>query len=262
VTGFVSIVGAGPGDPDLLTVKAARRLADADLVLYDALVSGESLRLATRAHCFFVGKRAGLPSIRQEAIHRILIAAARAGRRVVRLKAGDPFVFGRGGEEALALACADVPYEVVPGVSSAIAAPALAGIPVTHRGFASGFAVLSGHDPAAWGPMVDAIPPESMTLVVLMGLGSRAPIAERLLQRGWPRATPAAVLLASSTPNSASWVGTLSELGTATLPDAGRAPGTLVVGRVASLASAIGSSARADLAFLSDDDAPARASGA
>ena len=133
-TGFVSLVGAGPGDPDLLTQRAVRRLAEADLVLYDALVSPEVLPLASRAQCLSVGKRACRPSISQEAINRCLVRGARRGKRVVRLKCGDPFVFGRGGEEAIALAAAGVPFEIVPGVSSALAAPALAGIPVTHRG--------------------------------------------------------------------------------------------------------------------------------
>ena len=132
--GFVSLVGAGPGDPDLLTRKAADRLADADLVLYDALVDPATLALAPTAQRVFVGKRAGRPQVRQEFIHWLMIRAARAGKKVVRLKGGDPFVFGRGGEEGLALAAAGISFEVVPGVSSAIAAAALAGIPVTHRG--------------------------------------------------------------------------------------------------------------------------------
>jgi uroporphyrin-III C-methyltransferase/precorrin-2 dehydrogenase/sirohydrochlorin ferrochelatase len=117
--GLVSLVGAGPGDPGLLTRRAAARLARADVVLYDALVEPAALRLAPRAHCFRVGKRAGRPSVSQRAIERLLVRAARAGKRVVRLKCGDPFVFGRGGEEAQALAAAGVPFEVVPGVSSA-----------------------------------------------------------------------------------------------------------------------------------------------
>src|SRR5262249_23081210 len=134
MTGFVSLVGAGPGAADLLTLKAARLLAEADLVLYDALVSPEVLDLAPRAQRFFVGKRARRKAMAQETIHWLMIRAARQGKRVVRLKCGDPFVFGRGGEEALALTRAGIPFEVVPGVSSAVAAPALAGIPVTHRG--------------------------------------------------------------------------------------------------------------------------------
>src|SRR5512140_121969 len=132
MSGLVSLVGAGPGDPELLTLRAARRLAEADLVLYDALVAAEALALAPRARRFFVGKRPGRPGIGQEAIHHLMILWARRGRRVVRLKCGDPFVFGRGGEEVQALVAAGVPVEVVPGVSSALAAPALAGIPLTH----------------------------------------------------------------------------------------------------------------------------------
>jgi uroporphyrin-III C-methyltransferase/precorrin-2 dehydrogenase/sirohydrochlorin ferrochelatase len=232
----VSLVGAGPGDPAFLTRRGAERLAEADLVLYDALVSGELLALARRAHCFFVGKRAGLPSVKQETIQRMLIEAARLGKRVVRLKAGDPFVLGRGGEEALALEAAGIPYEVVPGISSALAAPALAGIPVTHRGLATGFAVVSGHDEAAWAPALASLEPGALTVVVLMGLGGRAAIAARLLERGWPAGTPAAILLAAGTPRAHTWTGTLAGLGAAELPaELGGAPGTLVVGAVAAL---------------------------
>jgi uroporphyrin-III C-methyltransferase/precorrin-2 dehydrogenase/sirohydrochlorin ferrochelatase len=238
MTGFVSLVGAGPGDPDLLTVKAARRLGEADLVLYDALVSPEALALAPRAHTFRVGKRAGLPSISQEAIHRLMIDGARQGKRVVRLKCGDPFVLGRGGEEALALEEAGVAYEVVPGVSSALAAPALARIPVTHRGLASGFAVLSGHSPEAYEPILSSLAPGSLTLVVLMGLATRADVAAALLARGWSPATPAAVLLAAGTRDAAAWTGALGELADAPLASEGGAPGTIVVGEVVSLARA------------------------
>ena len=138
VTGHVSLVGAGPGDPGLLTRTAIARLRAADLVLYDALIDDRILRYARRAQRFFVGKRAGRHAMTQAAIQALMIRAARRGRRVVRLKGGDPFVFGRGGEEALALQHAGVPYDVVPGISSAIAAPASAGIPVTHRGVAVG----------------------------------------------------------------------------------------------------------------------------
>jgi uroporphyrin-III C-methyltransferase/precorrin-2 dehydrogenase/sirohydrochlorin ferrochelatase len=235
--GFVSLVGAGPGDPDLLTVKAIRRLEEADLVLYDALVSGEVLRHARRAHCFFVGKRAGRPSVKQETLSRMLVQAARHGKRVVRLKAGDPFVFGRGGEEVLALAEAGIPHEVIPGISAALAAPALAGIPVTHRGLASGFTVVSGHSEEAYRPVLMAVRPETTTLVVLMGLGTRARLVEQLLAVGWSGTTPAAVMLAASTPRAHTWVGTLAELPDAPLPDLD-APGTLVIGQVVSLAAA------------------------
>ena len=125
--GFVSLVGAGPGDPELLTLRAVARLREADLVLYDALAGREAQSLAPRARWFYVGKRARRRSIAQETIERLMIRAAQRGERVVRLKCGDPFVLGRGGEEALALARAGVPYEVVPGVTSAVAGPALAG---------------------------------------------------------------------------------------------------------------------------------------
>src|SRR5919106_2980655 len=144
--GRVSLVGAGPGDPELWTVRGLRRIEEADLVLYDALVDAESLRRLTNARCFCVGKRAGRASVRQETIHRLMIRAAREGKRVVRLKGGDPFVFGRGAEEALALAQAGIACEVVPGVTTAVAAAELAGIPVTHRGIASAFLVLAGHN--------------------------------------------------------------------------------------------------------------------
>ena len=146
VNGRVALVGAGPGDPGLLTRRAVARLRAAELVLYDALVDERILRFARRAQRFFVGKRAGRHAMTQEAINALMVRAARRGRRVVRLKGGDPFVFGRGGEEALALQRAGIAYEVVPGITSAIAAPAAAGIPVTHRGVSTAFLVVSGHD--------------------------------------------------------------------------------------------------------------------
>ena len=235
--GLVSIVGAGPGDPGLLTRRAASRLAHADLVLYDALLDAEVLRLAPRAHCFYVGKRAGRPSVSQRAIERLLVRGARRGQRVVRLKCGDPFVLGRGGEEALALAAAGVPFEVVPGVSSALAAPALAGIPLTHRGLSAGFAVVSGHAQEAYGPVLDGLPPGAATVVVLMGLARRAEIAERLAARGWDPETPAAVVLGASSAAAAVWRGALRDLGAAPLPaDRAHLPGVLVIGAVAALA--------------------------
>ncbi|HET8539513.1 MAG TPA: uroporphyrinogen-III C-methyltransferase [Anaeromyxobacter sp.] len=246
--GTVSLVGAGPGDPGLLTRRGAERLAAADVVLYDALVDAEVLRLAPRAHCFYVGKRAGRPSVSQRAIERLLVRAARRGQRVVRLKCGDPFVLGRGGEEALALAAAGVPFEIVPGVSSAIAAPALAGIPVTHRGTAAAFAVVSGHREATYGPILDGLAPGTATLVVLMGVSERARIAARLQARGWDPATPAAVVLGASSAAASTWRGTLAELAAAPLPADRDLPGTLVVGAAAALSLVPGGcSARAEL---------------
>ena len=244
MSGFVWLVGAGPGDPELLTRRAARVLADADLVLYDALVAPAALELAPRAQKFSVGKRAGRPSESQDTIHRLMVRAARRGRRVVRLKGGDPFVCGRGGEEALALRAAGVAFEVVPGVSSAIAAPALAGIPVTHRGLASAVVVVSGHAEAAYRPVLASLAPQSATVVVLMGLGSRGAIADVLRGRGWPAATPAAIVRGASTGDEQTWIGTLDALGAADVE--GDAPGTLVVGAVVSLAATIGAARAAD----------------
>ena len=237
--GTVSLVGAGPGDPELLTVKAARRLEAADLLLYDGLVQPELIALAPRAQRFRVSKRHGRRDIEQATIERLMIREARRGKRVVRLKCGDPFVLGRGGEEALALAAAGVPCEIIPGVTAAVSAPALAGIPVTHRGLASGFTVVSGHAPEAYEPLLSAVAPGSMTIVVLMGLRRRAAIARTLLQRGWRPGTPAAIVVSASNPDMQVWTGSLGGLAavrdeSAAWMDAG-APGTIVVGAVAGL---------------------------
>jgi uroporphyrin-III C-methyltransferase/precorrin-2 dehydrogenase/sirohydrochlorin ferrochelatase len=246
MSGFVWLVGSGPGDPELLTRKAARVLAEADVVFYDGLVPLPVLALAERAQRFSVAKRAGGGGTSQETIHRLLVRAARRGKRVVRLKGGDPFLFGRGGEEALALAAAGVPFEVVPGVSSALAAPALAGIPVTHRGLASGLVIVTGHGAASYRPVLGGLRPGDATVVVLMGLARRAELAAFLLARGWGAGTPAAMLLAAATPQAWSWTGTLATLGAAEIPDPlRRAPGTLVVGEVVSLAALLQRSAPA-----------------
>ncbi len=237
--GFVSLVGAGPGDPELLTLKAARRLAEADLLLYDGLVPAEVTALATRAQHFSVSKRAGRPAVDQETIHQVMIRGARRGKRVVRLKNGDPFLLGRGGEEALALRAAGIPFEVVPGITAAVAAPALADIPVTHRGIAAGFTVVSGHAAEAFEPLLGAVAPGSLTVIVLMGLRNRERIAATLLERGWRAQTPAAIVLAASTPRMRVWRGRLDELGTAHLDAPAGAPGTIVVGGVANLSALV-----------------------
>ncbi len=236
MSGFVSLVGAGPGDPELLTLRGLRRLRDAHLVLNDALVPSDLLELAPTAQRFYVGKRAGRHSIDQEGIHRLMIRAAQRGQRVVRLKAGDPFVLGRGGEEALALEAAGIAYEVVPGLSSALAAPALAGIPVTHRGLAAGFAVISGHAESAYGPMLDGIAPQAMTIVVLMGVKTRAAIAARLIARGWAASTPAAIIHGASQTDGFTWIGELETIGDTRFET--ELPAVLVIGSVVSLAHA------------------------
>jgi uroporphyrin-III C-methyltransferase/precorrin-2 dehydrogenase/sirohydrochlorin ferrochelatase len=235
MSGHVSLVGAGPGDPALLTRKAVARLRTADLVLYDALVDERVLRLARRAQRFFVGKRAGRHALAQTEIHALMIRAARRGRRVVRLKGGDPFVFGRGGEEALALAAAGIPFDVVPGVTSAVAAPALAGIPVTHRGLSAAVLIASGHDEDVFGTTIAQLQPNSVTVVVLMAMRRRAAIGAMLLGRGWSASTPAAVIADASLPQQQVWRGTLASLaaGDAAIDTGG--PASIVIGDVAAL---------------------------
>ena len=249
--GTVALVGAGPGDPELLTRRALARLAAADLVLNDALVPTDLLALAPQARRFFVGKRAGRHSIDQASINALLIRAARRGQRVVRLKCGDPFVLGRGGEEGLALADAGVPFEVVPGVSSALAAPALAGIPVTHRGLASGFVVVSGHAEAAYGPILDGLRPGAATIVALMAVRSRGALAAFLTARGWPTATPAAVVASASHVDQARWLGTLATLGDAALDV--NAAAVVVIGAVVDLAPALAPAFGAPIAHVLAD---------
>ena len=235
VTGHVSLVGAGPGDPGLMTRTAIARLRAADLVLYDALIDERVLRYARRAQRFFVGKRAGRHAMTQQAIHTLMIRAARRGKRVVRLKGGDPYVFGRGGEEALALQHSGVPFDVVPGVSSAHAAPAAAGIPVTHRGVASAFFVVSAHDEATFAAATEGLAPNRVTLVVLMGLGRSPAIACRLIDAGWGRRTPVAVITDASTPRQQVWRGTLDDLAEERLTVEDGSAGTIVIGDVVSI---------------------------
>jgi uroporphyrin-III C-methyltransferase / precorrin-2 dehydrogenase / sirohydrochlorin ferrochelatase len=196
------------------------------------------LELAPKARRFFVGKRAGRHSLEQTTIHRIMIRAAKRGERVVRLKAGDPFVFGRGGEEAIALLAAGLQFEVIPGVSSALAGPALAGIPVTHRGLASGFVVVSGHAPTAWQPVLAGLSAASVTIVVLMGMAARKDIAHFLLERGFSATTPVAIVCSASQPEQTRWLGTLNSLAHADLAHHD-GPGVLVIGQVVELAKTL-----------------------
>jgi uroporphyrin-III C-methyltransferase len=235
--GHVALVGAGPGDPDLWTVRAAARVAEADLVLYDALVDAGSLRKMTRAQCFCVGKRAGRASVKQETIHRLMVRAAKMGKRVVRLQGGDPFVFGRGGEEALALAHAGIPFEVVPGVTTAVAAPALADIPVTHRGVSSAFVVVAGHTPETLDGGLAAVKPNRVTVVVMMALSGRAALCARLVAHGWSSATPCAIVCAASTPQAWTWTGPLSDLAQAVPPEG--VAGVVVAGDVVKIREAV-----------------------
>jgi uroporphyrin-III C-methyltransferase / precorrin-2 dehydrogenase / sirohydrochlorin ferrochelatase len=239
--GRVSLVGAGPGDPGLWTVRALQRIEEADLVLYDSLVDVDALRRATRAQCFSVGKRARRDSVPQETIHKLMIRAARQGKRVVRLKGGDPFVFGRGAEEALALVRAGIPYEVVPGVTTAVAAAELAGIPVTHRGISSAFLVLAGHTSDAVDATLRSVRPNTLSVVFMMGIGARMELAAKLIAHGWDANTPAAVVCAASMPDEWTWTGTLSDMGAAT-PPPGLA-GVLVIGEVVEVRHALSAAA-------------------
>jgi uroporphyrin-III C-methyltransferase len=226
----VSLVGAGPGDPDLLTVKAVRLLASADVVVHDALVGDGVLALVPEsAERIDVGKRPGRP-IPQEMISALLVELGRQGKLVVRLKGGDPFVFGRGGEEAQALTEAGVPFEIVPGISSSVAAPAAAGIPVTHRGVSAAFTVVTGHRRAGE-PDIDwrSLAAVRGTIVVLMGVAQRAEIATELMAGGLEPSTPVAAIESATTDAQVVGRWTLSELAAADV----RSPAVIVIGAVA-----------------------------
>ena len=209
-------MGAGPGDPGLLTVRALERLREAEVVVYDRLVNPAILAEAPpEALRIFAGKRVGSHCLPQTEINALLVHHAEAGRLVVRLKGGDPFVFGRGGEEALALSEAGIPFEVVPGISSAIAVPAYAGIPVTHRGVAASFAVLTGHeDPWRDGDAINLVKLATAvdTLVVLMAVGTFPRIVGALLANGRPPETPVALIRWGTTEAQEVRVGTLTDI--------------------------------------------------
>jgi len=233
--GHVWLVGAGPGDPELITVRGLRCLRRAEVLLYDRLVSPELLEEAPRtALRIDVGKAPGRHARKQEEICRLLIAHARAGRRVVRLKGGDPFVFGRGGEEALACAEAQVPFEIVPGISSAVAAPSAAGIPITHRGVAGSVAIVAGHccspEPA---DRIDWTAVARLdTIVILMGLGRLPEISAALIAAGRSRETPAAAIANATLSTQQTVAGTLATLGRLVIEAGLEAPATLVIGEV------------------------------
>ena len=229
----VYLVGAGPGDPGLLTVRGAEVLARADVVVHDRLSEISLLDLAPAgAERVDVGKSPGGP-VAQDEINRLLVERGRRGEEVVRLKGGDPFVFGRGGEEALALAEAGVPFEVVPGVTAAVAVPAYAGIPVTHRGLSTSFTVVTGHSRHAVDNDVDwdALARAADTIVVLMGVAHRAEIAARLQAAGLPADTPVAAVHWGTRPGQRTVRTTLAGLAAVGLEP----PVTLVIGRVAGL---------------------------
>jgi uroporphyrin-III C-methyltransferase / precorrin-2 dehydrogenase / sirohydrochlorin ferrochelatase len=239
--GLVSLVGAGPGAADLLTLRAVERLGAADIVVHDRLVSEAVLeRAAPSAERIDVGKSPGGRGATQADINTLLIDLARAGRRVVRLKGGDPFVFGRGGEEVLALAQAGIPFEVVPGISSALAAPAAAGIPVTHRGLSASVTVVNGHDVEQhdWHALARA----GGTLVFLMAVEHLEPIVERLLAHGRAVNEPAALIESATLPSQRVLAAPLAEIAAQARLVEVAPPAVLVVGPTAALVDELGSS--------------------
>jgi uroporphyrin-III C-methyltransferase len=250
--GTVSLVGAGPGDPDLMTLRAVRCMQRAGVVVYDRLIDPRTLDHAPpRAERIFVGKAAGQVSMSQRDIERVLIGRALDGHNVVRLKGGDPFLFGRGGEEVEALAAAGIPYEVVPGISSALAVPAAAGIPVTHRRLASSLTIITGHeDPEKFESTIDwawaARAPG--TLVILMGLERVASICRRLEEEGQSADTPAAAVSAGTLPQQRSVYTSLSALPQAVREAGLRSPAIIVVGEVARFPQTIAASELLSLA--------------
>lgn len=238
--GKVYLVGAGPGDPGLLTLKGRRVLEACDCVIYDHLVNPALLDFAPRsAERLYVGKRAGQHHLPQEQINRLLVSRACAGCQVARLKGGDPFLFGRGGEEAAALSEAGVPWEVIPGVTSALAVPAYAGIPVTHRGLASSLAVVTAHEEASReGSRIDwpKLATAADTLVILMCSRNVAEITARLIEHGRSPQTPAAIIEWGTYERQRVELGVLQDIADRAGAHRLGPPALLVVGPVVSLA--------------------------
>ena len=237
--GHVFLVGAGPGDPDLLTLKAARILGRAQVVVYDRLVSNAVLRLVPKkAEKIFVGKQNGWHNITQAAINKILLEKARAGKNVVRLKGGDPFVFSRGGEEAQELRKAGISFTVVPGVTSPVAVPAYAGIPITHRKYASSVAFVTGHEAQKkerkrvnWKRLATTVD----TIIILMGTRNLKQIAERLVAGGLPKRTGVAIIERGTTNKQVTIVGTLGNITKKAVRERVTPPAIVVVGDVVKL---------------------------
>ncbi|MFA6986227.1 MAG: siroheme synthase CysG [Arenimonas sp.] len=240
-TGSVALVGAGPGDPGLLTLRALRLLNQADVILHDRLVSAEVLQLARRdAEFITVGKQAGAALTTQEQIHELMLEHARAGRRVVRLKGGDPFVFGRGGEELEFLHAHNIAFEVVPGITAALACAAYAGIPLTHRDHAQSVRLVTAHskdsvDGLDWRSLAD----ERQTLAVYMGVAGLDRVRAHLLAHGRDPATPFALVENGSRPEQRVILGALSELPERARAEDVRSPALLIIGEVAGLAESL-----------------------
>ena len=238
--GVVHIVGAGPGDPELLTLKALRLIQEADIVYHDRLVSSLILDLIRRdAERVPVGKAKGHHSVSQDEIHELLIASAREGKRVVRLKGGDPFVFGRGGEEMDAVEAAGIAAFIVPGISSALGCAASAGIPLTHRDHAQSLTLVTGHAKEGGVPDLDwtALAKRGQTVAVYMGVGTAAMIADRLIEAGRAPETPVAVIENGTLDNEVTVTGLLENLPHLIEDHGIRGPALLIIGEVAGLRS-------------------------
>jgi uroporphyrinogen III methyltransferase/synthase len=239
MSGRVYLVGAGPGDPGLLSARALELIARADVILYDRLIPAGALDGARdQAELLFVGKEGGGPSMEQEQIDALMVERAKAGKEVVRLKGGDPFVFGRGGEEAQALRAVGIPYEIVPGITAGVAAAAYAGIPVTHRGLASAVALITGHEDPGKETSLDwrGLAGFPGTLVFYMGVRRLEAIASSLIAAGRPSSEPAAVVQEGTLPAQRVVTGTLGSIAERARERDIRAPAIAVVGPVAALA--------------------------
>lgn len=240
----VYLIGAGPGDPGLFTLRGRDCLAAADVVIYDALANDALLGHARKdAELIYVGKVAGNHALPQDGINQLLVDKAREGKVVARLKGGDPYIFGRGGEEAEALLEAGIPFEEVPGISSTIAAPAYAGIPLTHRNFASSVTIITGHEnPDKPGSVHNwqALARSASTLVFVMGMKNLPDIARNLLEAGMDPATPAALVYRGTTSRQRSLVATLADLPQAAVDQGFSNPSVIVVGKVCSLHDQLG----------------------
>ena len=235
-TGKVTLIGAGPGDPELLTLKAVRALAEADVVLVDDLVNREILSHAPQARVVEVGKRGGCKSTPQHFINRMMIALAQQGQKVARLKGGDPFLFGRGGEEMLALRAAGIEVGIIPGITSGTAVPASIGIPVTHREYTHGVTFVTGHTRDGMSPNWRALVESGTTLVIYMGLKHLPQIVTGLLDAGLSSDTPAAVVQQGTLPQQQQVVTHVANLPLAVKQQGIVSPALIVVGKVASLA--------------------------
>jgi uroporphyrinogen III methyltransferase / synthase len=237
--GKVYLVGAGPGDPGLITAKGLACLRKANVIIYDRLIDDSLLEEASpRSEKMYVGKGRGCHAMEQKEINLLLIEKARQGKTVVRLKGGDPFVLGRGGEEAEIMAANDIAFEIVPGVSSSYAVPAYAGIPVTHRRLASSFTVVTGHeDPEKGESSIDwsKISAGGDTLVFLMGMGNLAHISNKLIENGRPPSTPVAVISQGTSPSQRTTVGTLENISARAQKEGFEPPAVIVVGEVVGL---------------------------